>query len=141
MKSQAPRKLSSRPPTTLKLDLTQKVKGHILNRKEREQTQRGNQQKFGGAEASSAEKLKRERRTSETGTCITVESLLPTPLLNVPVLKDSLETQTGRNICLYVLKCNVLTHILVFYIYFHDPKSRNQSSQIIFKEEQAPKEA
>lgn len=141
MKSQAPRKSSSRPPTSLKLDLNQKVKGHILNRKEREQTQRGNQQKIVEAEVPSAERLKRERRTSETGTCIAVEPLLPTPLLNVSVPKDSLETQTGWNICLYVLKFNVLTHILVFCIYFYDPISRNQSSQIIFKEEQAPKEA
>uniref|UniRef100_A0A9J8ADJ3 BRCA1 interacting helicase 1 n=1 Tax=Cyprinus carpio carpio TaxID=630221 RepID=A0A9J8ADJ3_CYPCA len=95
VKSQAPRKSSSRPPTSLKLDLNQKVKGHILNRKEREQTQRGNQQKIVEAEAPSAERLKRERRTSETGTCIAVEPLLPTPLLNVSVPKDSLETQTG----------------------------------------------
>uniref|UniRef100_A0A9J7Y8E4 DNA 5'-3' helicase n=1 Tax=Cyprinus carpio carpio TaxID=630221 RepID=A0A9J7Y8E4_CYPCA len=95
VKSQAPRKSSSRPPTSLKLDLNQKVKGHILNRKEREQTQRGNQQKIVEAEAPSAERLKRERRTSETGTCIAVEPLLPTPLLNVSVPKDSLETQTA----------------------------------------------
>ncbi|XP_058655243.1 Fanconi anemia group J protein isoform X3 [Onychostoma macrolepis] len=95
VKSQAPLKSCSRPPTSLKLDLNQKVKGHILNRKEREQTQKGNQQKIEEAEAPSAETLKRERRTSETGTCITVEPLPPTTVLNVPILKDRLETQTG----------------------------------------------
>lgn len=110
VKSQAPLKSSSRPPTLLNLDLNQKVKGH---RKEREQTQRGNQQKIGEAEAPSAERLKRERRTSETGTCITVEPLPPTPVLNVPLLKDRLETQTGRNVSLNIRKFNVLIHLSI----------------------------
>lgn len=110
VKSQAPLKSSSRTPTLLNLDLNQKVKGH---RKEREQTQRGNQQKIGEAEAPSAERLKRERRTSETGTCITVEPLPPTPVLNVPLLKDRLETQTGRNVSLNIRKFNVLIHLSI----------------------------
>ncbi len=108
VKSQAPLKSSSRPPTFLNLDLNQKV-----NRNEREQTQRGNQQKIGEAEAPSAERLKRERRTSETGTCIAVEPLPPTPVLNVPVLKHRLETQTGRNISLNILKFSVLIHFSI----------------------------
>lgn len=113
VKSQAPLKSSSRPPTFLNLDLNQKVKGLILNRNEREQTQRGNQQKIGEVEAPSAERLKRERRTSETGTCITVEPLPPTPVPNVPVLKHRLETQTGRNISLNILKFSVLIHFSI----------------------------
>lgn len=108
MKSQAPLKSSSRPPTFLNLDLNQKVKGLILNKNEREQTQRGNQQKIVEAEAPSAERLKRERRTSETGTCITVEPLPPTH-----VLKHRLETQTGRNISLNILKFSVLIHFSI----------------------------
>lgn len=164
VKSQAqnPKKSSSRPPTALRLELNQKMRGHILNRKGRQQTQRGNQQKMGEAEVSglenqhshnqysysrrnavvvpmqdtkqrdsvrhpaqrpsghdgspkvsSSEGLKRETRTSQTGTCITVELLHPTP---VEVLNDSLETQTGRKICLYILKFNLLIHILVFSV-------------------------
>ncbi len=88
VKSQAPLKSSSRPPTLLNLDLNQK--GH---RKEREQTQRCNQLKIVEAEAPSAERLKRQRRTSETRTCITVEPLPPTSVLTVHLLKERLETQ------------------------------------------------
>ncbi len=55
------------------------------------------------AEAPSAERLKRQRRTSETRTCITVEPLPPT---SVHLLKDRLETQTGRNVSLNILKFN-----------------------------------
>lgn len=114
MKSQAPHKTSS---TLLKLDLNQKVRGHILK------TQRGNQQKIGEPEPLSAERIKRQRITSE---------------VPVEVLNDCLDTQTGREICLNVFKFNVVVYILVFSFI---PVNRYQSSEIVFEEEQAPKEA
>lgn len=142
--AQNPHKTSSKPPTSLKPELNQKMRGNILNRKESKHTDRGNQQKLreaedfgqdncsktvvlqnqysrartnavvvplqgakqrdsvrhptqrpsghqGSSDVSSAERLERQRRTRETGTCI---KPLPPSVLN-----DSLETQTGRKIC------------------------------------------
>lgn len=189
--AQNPHKTSSRPPTSLKPELNQKMRGHILNRKESKHTHRGNQQKLreaedfgqdncsnvqtvvlhnqysrartnavvvplqgakrrdsvrhptqrpsghhGSSDVSSAERLERERRTRETGTCITVEPLPP----SLAVLNDSLETQTGRKICLYILKMYVLIHLLILVCFYH-PMNRYQSSEIISEEEQTAKEA
>lgn len=183
--AQNPHKTSSRPPTSLKPELIQKMRGHILNRKETKHTHRGSQQKLreaegfgkengsgvqsvvlhnqfthartnaiavplhgakrrdsvrhptqrpvghhGASEVSSAERLERERRTSKAGTCITVKPLPPT---SVEVQNDNLETQTGRKICLYVFKFDVLVHFLIFSVV---SMNRYQSSEIISKEEQ-----
>lgn len=161
-------KTNSKPPTSLKPELNQKMRSHILNRKESKRTHRGNQQELreaedfgqdncsnvqtvvlhnqyshartnavvvplqgakrrdsvrhptqrpsglhGSSDVSSAERLERQGRTSETGTCITVEPLPP----SLAVLNDRLETQTGRKICLYILKLYVLINFLILMLF------------------------
>ncbi|KAG1951787.1 Fanconi anemia group J protein [Pimephales promelas] len=107
--AQNPNKTSSMPPTSLKPELIQKTRGHILNRMETNHTHRvplheakrrdsvrhPTQRplgRHGASEVSSAERLKREKRTNKAGTCVTVKPLPPT---SVEVQNDNFETQTG----------------------------------------------
>jgi len=188
--AQNPNKTSSMPPTSLKPELIQKTRGHILNKMETNHTHRGSLQKLreddgfgqengsgvqsvvlhnqfthvrtnaiavplheakrrdsvrhptqrplgrhGASEVSSAERLKREKRTNKAGTCVTVKPLPPT---SVEVQNDNFETQTGRRICLYVFQFYVLIDFLIFRVV---SMNRYQSSEILSKEEQTAKEA
>lgn len=67
----------------------------------------------GSSDVSSAERLERERRTRESGTCITGEPLPP----SLEVLNDSLETHTGRKICIYILKLYALINFLTLVLF------------------------
>ncbi|XP_056127141.1 Fanconi anemia group J protein isoform X1 [Rhinichthys klamathensis goyatoka] len=69
----------------------------------------------GASEVSSAERLKRERRTSKAGTCITVKPLPPT---SVEVQNDNLETQTGIKVQRSYLRKN------------RQPKKPNMSHEV-----------